>query len=501
MNSNFGSNQIDSLIMISNARGSHLFAKYGREESPVFKIKAVQNEFGKPKLRLAVMEVVYPQDLYRELDERAAVLKAINDKMVVVKETETTILFVPEMGQRVSTVELPEVDCICCKLGVKSPVFVKGDCSQPITGCVDVEGTCPARNFFFVCQKPRHGVLELDQNTGQWVYQSRCECYEKDTFEIVVWNVSGVWVTQRTIIDCEPQPEVIDVNVINPTLTIVAEYPIDVNVATIPPVVVRTEGESLAVDVVGVANVTIDGPVEVTGLDINFPETITVTTAEDLALAVSVTGVPTVTINGPLEVNGIEISNLDVKFPEVMTITTEGEAPLAVSVTGVSSVTLDGAVEVTGLDVKFPEVMTVTTAEGAPLSVSVAGVPSVTINGPIKLTPYGIYTASAELGDIPGGAEAQALFDTSKSIDQTIFVKIRPTGVTASIQPIVVPAGDTETYALGDPIQQNSNFAFINTTPASKVGVKVTNLDTSASASTLSNPVITIESHEPIEKG
>ncbi|MCU7210152.1 hypothetical protein NEH72_09895, partial [Turicibacter sp. 1E2] len=150
---------------------------------------------------------------------------------------------------------------------------------------------------------------------------------------------------------------------------------------------------------------------------------------------------------------------------------------------------------------KFPEVMTVTTAEGAPLSVSVAGVPSVTINGPIKLTPYGIYTASAELGDIPGGAEAQALFDTSKSIDQTIFVKIRPTGVTASIQPIVVPAGDTETYALGDPIQQNSNFAFINTTPASKVGVKVTNLDTSASASTLSNPVITIESHEPIEKG
>ncbi|MCU7210213.1 hypothetical protein NEH72_10280, partial [Turicibacter sp. 1E2] len=336
MNSNFGSNQIDSLIMISNARGSHLFAKYGREESPVFKIKAVQNEFGKPKLRLAVMEVVYPQDLYRELDERAAVLKAINDKMVVVKETETTILFVPEMGQRVSTVELPEVDCICCKLGVKSPVFVKGDCSQPITGCVDVEGTCPARNFFFVCQKPRHGVLELDQNTGQWVYQSRCECYEKDTFEIVVWNVSGVWVTQRTIIDCEPQPGVIDVNVINPTLTIVAEYPIDVNVATIPPVVVRTEGESLAVDVVGVANVTIDGPVEVTGLDINFPETITVTTAEDLALAVSVAGVPTVTINGPLEVNGIEISNLDVKFPEVMTITTEGEAPLAVSVTGVS---------------------------------------------------------------------------------------------------------------------------------------------------------------------
>ena len=538
MNSNFGNNQINSLIMISNARGSHLFAKYGRDESPIFKIKAVQTEFAKPKLRLTVMEVIYPRDLYRELDSRAAVLMAIKDGMAVVKETDTMITFIPEMGQRSIVVEIPEVDCECCKLIVESPVYVKGDCSQPIRGRVDVDGNCPARNLFYVCQKPRHGILDLDCETGEWVYQSRCEDPERDTFEIIVWNVSGGWATQRTMIACESQPEVIDVNILNTPLTIVAEYPIDVNVATLPPVVVRTEGEALAVDVVGMASVTIDGAVEVTGLNVEFPDVMTVTTAGDDALTVNVIGVPSVTIDGPVQVSGIEISGLeltfpdvmmvttagdgplavsvtgvptvtldgavtvtgvDIEFPDVMTVTTAGDGPLAVSVTGVPTVTLDGAVEVTGVDIKFPEIMTVTTVKDESLAVSVTGTPSVTIDGPVTLTPYGIYTASTELGDIAGGADAQALFDTSKSIDQTIFVKIRPEGVTASIQPIVIPAGDTETYALGDPIQKASNFAFINTTPASKVGVKVTNLGTGGAATPLSNPVVTIESHEPVE--
>ena len=538
MNSNFGNNQINSLIMISNARGSHLFAKYGRDESPIFKIKAVQTEFAKPKLRLTVMEVIYPRDLYRELDSRAAVLMAIKDGMAVVKETDTMITFIPEMGQRSIVVEIPEVDCECCKLIVESPVYVKGDCSQPIRGRVDVDGNCPARNLFYVCQKPRHGILDLDCETGEWVYQSRCEDPERDTFEIIVWNVSGGWATQRTMIACESQPEVIDVNILNTPLTIVAEYPIDVNVATLPPVVVRTEGEALAVDVVGMASVTIDGAVEVTGLNVEFPDVMTVTTAGDDALTVNVIGVPSVTIDGPVQVSGIEISGLeltfpdvmmvttagdgplavsvtgvptvtldgavevtgvDIKFPDVMMVTTAGDGPLAVSVTGVPTVTLDGAVEVTGVDIKFPEIMTVTTVKDESLAVSVTGTPSVTIDGPVTLTPYGIYTASTELGDIAGGADAQALFDTSKSIDQTIFVKIRPEGVTASIQPIVIPAGDTETYALGDPIQKASNFAFINTTPASKVGVKVTNLGTGGAATPLSNPVVTIESHEPVE--
>ncbi len=499
MNSNFGNNQINSLIMISNARGSHLFAKYGRDESPIFKIKAVQTEFAKPKLRLTVMEVIYPRDLYRELDSRAAVLMAIKDGMAVVKETDTMITFIPEMGQRSIVVEIPEVDCECCKLIVESPVYVKGDCSQPIRGRVDVDGNCPARNLFYVCQKPRHGILDLDCETGEWVYQSRCEDPERDTFEIIVWNVSGGWATQRTMIACESQPEVIDVNILNTPLTIVAEYPIDVNVATLPPVVVRTEGEALAVDVVGMASVTIDGAVEVTGLNVEFPDVMTVTTAGDDALTVNVIGVPSVTIDGPVQVSGIEISGLELTFPDVMMVTTAGDGPLAVSVTGVPTVTLDGAVEVTGVDIKFPDVMTVTTVKDESLAVSVTGTPSVTIDGPVTLTPYGIYTASTELGDIAGGADAQALFDTSKSIDQTIFVKIRPEGVTASIQPIVIPAGDTETYALGDPIQKASNFAFINTTPASKVGVKVTNLGTGGAATPLSNPVVTIESHEPVE--
>ena len=764
MNSNFGNNQINSLIMISNARGSHLFAKYGRDESPVFKIKAVQTEFAKPKLRLTVMEVIYPRDLYRELDARAAVLMAIKDGMAVVKETDTMITFIPEMGQRSIVVEIPEVDCECCKLIVESPVYVKGDCSQPIRGRVDVDGNCPARNLFYVCQKPRHGVLDLDRETGEWVYQSRCEDPERDTFEIIVWNVSGGWATQRTVITCERQPEVIDVNIVNTPLTIVAEYPIDVNVATLPPVVVRTEGEALAVDVVGMASVTIDGAVEVTGVNVEFPDVMTVTTAVDDALTVSVTGVPSVTIDGPVQVAGIEISGLeisgleltfpdvmtvttaedaplsvsvvgvpsvtvegvvevtgvDVEFPDVMTVTTPEDAPLSVSVVGVPSVTVEGVVEVTGIDVEFPDVMTVTTpedaplsvsvvgvptvtidgvvnvafpdimavttpedeplsvsitgvqsvtfdgvvtvtgadvylpdlmkvttpegtplsvsvtgvpsvtidgfvsvefpdvmtvttaedaplsvsvaglpsvtidgavtvtgvdvefpdvmtvttaedaplsvsvaglpsvtidgpvtitglditipetmmvttaedaplsvsvaslpsvtldgpvtvtglditipdimtvttAENAPLSVSVTGLPSVTIDGPVKISPYGLYSVSTDLPEIAPNSSEQALFDTAHSIDQTVFVKL-PAGVTATIQPIVVPKGETETYALGDPIEKTSNFAFTNTTPASKVGVQVGNPGTTA----LTGARVTVESHEPITRG
>ncbi len=598
MNSNFGNNQINSLIMISNARGSHLFAKYGRDESPVFKIKAVQTEFAKPKLRLTVMEVIYPRDLYRELDARAAVLMAIKDGMAVVKETDTMITFIPEMGQRSIVVEIPEVDCECCKLIVESPVYVKGDCSQPIRGRVDVDGNCPARNLFYVCQKPRHGVLDLDRETGEWVYQSRCEDPEGDTFEIIVWNVSGGWTAQRTVIACERQPEVIDVNIVNTPLTIVAEYPIDVNVATLPPVVVRTEGEALAVDVVGMASVTIDGAVEVTGVNVEFPDVMTVTTPEDAPLSVSVVGVPTVTIDGvvnvafpdimavttpedeplsvsitgvqsvtfdgvvtvtgadvylpdlmkvttpegaplsvsvtgvpsvtidgfvsvdfpdvmtvtiaedaPLSVSvaglpsvtidgAVTVTGVDVEFPDVMTVTTAEDAPLSVSVASLPSVTLDGPVTVTGLDITIPDIMTVTTAENAPLSVSVTGLPSVTIDGPVKISPYGLYSVSTDLPEIAKNSSEQALFDTANSIDQTVFVKL-PAGVTATIQPIVVPKGETETYALGDPIEKTSNYAFTNTTPASKVGVQVGNPGTTA----LTGARVTVESHEPITRG
>ena len=412
MNSNFENNQIDTLVMISNARGSHLFAKYGRDESPVFKIKAIHNEYGKQKIQLAVMEVVYPKALYQELNSRAAVLKAIHDGMVVVKETQTTITFIPEMGQRGMSVDLPEVDCGCCELIVKSPVYVGGDCCHPITGCVEVDGNCPARNWFFVSKEPSQGLLDLNQETGEWSYQTTVNGLERDTFEVVVWNVAGAWAMQRTIVTCQPQPEVMKVDIINDKLTVQVEEPLDVNVATIPPVVVRTESEALAVDVVGMATVTIEG-----------------------------------------------------------------------------------AVEVTGIDIEIPEVMTVTTAEDAPLAVAVQGVPVVTIDGPIQLNPYTVYSASKTLSDIASPNSQQALFDTSKAIDQTIFIKI-PSGVTMMIQPLVAPTGSTDVYALGDPIEKTSNFAFINTSPASKVGVEVSNPST-----TPADVVVTIESHEPISQG
>ncbi len=551
MNSNFENNQVNRLIMISNARGSHLFAKYGRDESPVFKIKAVQNDFGKSKLHLTVMEVIYPRDLYRELDARAAVLMAIKDGMVVVRETDTMITFVPEMGQRTQTVDIPEVDCECCKLRVESPVYVKGDCSQPIRGRVDVDGNCPARNLFYVCQKPCHGGLEVDRETGEWVYQSKCEDAEKDTFEIVVWNVSGGWTTQRTVIACQPQPEVIDVNILTTPLTIVAEYPIDVNVATLPPVVVRTEGEALAVDVVSMASVTIDGAVEVTGLNVEVPGTMTVTTAADDALAVSVSGVASVTIEGVVEVTGVEI-------PDVITVTTAVDDALVVSVSGVASVTIDGVVEVTGIeinipeiimvttvpddslsveinipeiimvttvpddslsvsvsgipsvtvagavvvtvpDIEIPEVMMVTTIPDQSLSVSVAGVASVTVPGVVEVTVSGPRIFGASYENIPplqpNGGWYKVLFDTAHSYAQTIYIE-NPNYLPIQTQLMVsrCPSINCACF-LGEPTRGNSNFAFHNDTPASYVGVIVIN---ECPDQPLENLVIAMESHEPV---
>ncbi len=217
----------------------------------------------------------------------------------------------------------------------------------------------------------------------------------------------------------------------------------------------------------------------------------TVTTAEDAPLSVSVAGLPSVTIDGAVTVTGV-----DVEFPAAMTVTTAEDAPLSVSVAGLPSVTLDGPVTVTGLDITIPDIMTVTTAENAPLSVSVTGLPSVTIDGPVKISPYGLYSVSTDLPEIAPNSSEQALFDTAHSIDQTVFVKL-PAGVTATIQPIVVPKGETETYALGDPIEKTSNFAFTNTTPASKVGVQVGNPGTTA----LTGARVTVESHEPITRG
>ncbi len=255
--------------------------------------------------------------------------------------------------------------------------------------------------------------------------------------------------------------------------------------------VTTAEDAPLSVSVAGLPSVTIDGAVTVTGVDVEFPDVMTVTTAEDAPLSVSVAGLPSVTLDGPVTITG-----LDITIPETMMVTTAEDAPLSVSVASLPSVTLDGPVTVTGLDITIPDIMTVTTAENAPLSVSVTGLPSVTIDGPVKISPYDLYSVSTDLPEIAPNSSEQALFDTANSIDQTVFVKL-PAGVTATIQPIVVPKGETETYALGDPIEKTSNFAFTNTTPASKVGVQVGNPGTTA----LTGARVTVESHEPITRG
>ncbi|MDD5984257.1 MAG: hypothetical protein PUC22_01775 [Turicibacter sp.] len=308
--------RIDDLIMISNSQGSYLFVNYNRDEdeSPVFKIRNSRVDYGQLQLQLVVMEVIYPIPLYHHESERANILHAIRDGLAVVKETNHIITFSVGRMHHIEEVDLNIIDCIQ-PIKVKSPIYVKGDCESGICGEVKVERRPRITYKYFLSLKPKSGCVELNNRTGSWRYEGRCDEVENDFFEITVWDGLGGYATQRIYIKCEQEEKPIGVNVLNVPLPIVAASPLpiwgDVRVINTP-----------SVSVVSLPEVTIASlpPVEVSGLvSVTVPEVVTVTVGQPID--VNVLTLPEVAI---ASLPAVEVSGLvSVTVPDGLTVSVE----------------------------------------------------------------------------------------------------------------------------------------------------------------------------------
>ena len=428
--------RIDDLIMISNSQGSYLFVNYNRDEdeSPVFKIRNSRVDYGQLQLQLVVMEVIYPIPLYHHESERANILHAIRDGLAVVKETNHIITFSVGRMHHIEEVDLNIIDCVQ-PIKVKSPIYVKGDCESGICGEVKVERRPRITYKYFLSLKPKSGCVELNNRTGSWRYEGRCDEVENDFFEITVWDGLGGYATQRIYIKCEQEEKPIGVNVLNVPLPIVAASPLpiwgDVRVINTP-----------SVSVVSLPEVTIASlpPVEVSGLvSVTVPEVVTVTVGQPIDVnvltlpevaiaslpAVEVSGlvsvtVPdglTVTVEQPIDVNvltlpevaiaslpAVEISGLvSVTVPDVLTVT--AEQPIDVNVLTLPEVTIASlpAVEVSGLvSVTVPDVLTVTAEQPIDVNVltlpevAIASLPAVEFSGLVSVTVPEVITVTVE---------------------------------------------------------------------------------------------------------
>ena len=363
--------RIDDLIMISNSQGSYLFVNYNRDEdeSPVFKIRNSRVDYGQLQLQLVVMEVIYPIPLYHHESERANILHAIRDGLAVVKETNHIITFSVGRMHHIEEVDLNIIDCVQ-PIKVKSPIYVKGDCESGICGEVKVERRPRITYKYFLSLKPKSGCVELNNRTGSWRYEGRCDEVENDFFEITVWDGLGGYATQRIYIKCEQEEKPIGVNVLNVPLPIVAASPLpiwgDVRVINTP-----------SVSVVSLPEVTIASlpPVEVSGLvSVTVPEVVTVTVGQPID--VNVLTLPEVAI---ASLPAVEVSGLvSVTVPDVLTVTVE--QPIDVNVLTLPEVAIASlpAVEISGLvSVTVPDVLTVTAEQ--PIDVNVLTLPEVTI--------------------------------------------------------------------------------------------------------------------------
>ena len=387
--------RIDDLIMISNSQGSYLFVNYNRDEdeSPVFKIRNSRVDYGQLQLQLVVMEVIYPIPLYHHESERANILHAIRDGLAVVKETNHIITFSVGRMHHIEEVDLNIIDCVQ-PIKVKSPIYVKGDCESGICGEVKVERRPRITYKYFLSLKPKSGCVELNNRTGSWRYEGRCDEVENDFFEITVWDGLGGYATQRIYIKCEQEEKPIGVNVLNVPLPIVAASPLpiwgDVRVINTP-----------SVSVVSLPEVTIASlpPVEVSGLvSVTVPEVVTVTVGQPIDVnvltlpevaiaslpAVELSGTPTVTFDQPIEVT-TGTTPLAVTVSEAVEVTI-ASLP-AVEISGTPTVTFDQPIEVTTgttpLAVTVSEVVEVTIASLP--AVEISGTPTVTFDQPVEV--------------------------------------------------------------------------------------------------------------------
>ena len=522
--------RIDDLIMISNSQGSYLFVNYNRDEdeSPVFKIRNSRVDYGQLQLQLVVMEVIYPIPLYHHESERANILHAIRDGLAVVKETNHIITFSVGRMHHIEEVDLNIIDCVQ-PIKVKSPIYVKGDCESGMCGEVKVERRPRITYKYFLSLKPKSGCVELNNRTGSWRYEGRCDEVENDFFEITVWDGLGGYATQRIYIKCEQEEKPIGVNVLNVPLPIVAASPLpiwgDVRVINTP-----------SVSVVSLPEVTIASlpPVEVSGLvSVTVPEVVTVTVGQPIDVnvltlpevtiaslpAVEISGTPTVLINStnvltvtipevvevcivntdlsvvvatvivdPLidanvislpevaiaSLPAVEVSGLvSVTVPDVLTVT--AEQPIEVNVLTLPEVAIASlpAVEVSGLvSVTVPEVITVTVEQ--PIDVVVI----TTITTVADLNAYNYYETPLTSLYVPVAASAAVIYDISRSIDQTIFTHLA-SGDSVIAQIIISPTSNPDYFYPGGITQELSvtspNYPFVSNYFGRYLGVSFSN--------------------------
>ena len=440
------------LIMISNAHGSYLFAECGRNESPIFKIREIQPEYGQVQLHLTVMEVSYPNCLLHSGNNRANILYAIREGLAVVKESDSVITFTLGKGQRIEKVQLKEIKEYH-PITVKSPIYVKGDCQEGIEGAVKVQGHCPYPNAFFLTKRPKKGTVKLNAKTGEWIYQSNEACDEQDTFEISVWNFAGGCATQCIYVSCEQSREPVDVNITNVPLPVIVtnpvpvfgdvrvintptvniDEPIDVNVLTIPevtiaslppveisgtPTVIIDSAETLSVTIPGVVEVCIiDAELTVLVETVVFNQVITadvislpeVTIANELTIAslpsvtisgtipvtgtVGITGTPTVLVGNPVSISGTPTVVISTTVPVTGTVGITGTPTVLVGnpvlISGTPTVAISGTVPVAG-NVGITGTPTVLVGN----SITVGSLPAVSLSGTPTVSVTGLISVT-----------------------------------------------------------------------------------------------------------
>ena len=389
--------RVDDLIMISNSQGSYLFANYNRDrdESPVFKIRNSRADYGQLQLQLVVMEVIYPIPLFHHESERANILHAVRDGLAVVRETDNIITFSVGRMHRIEEVDLKTIDCVQ-PIRVKSPIRVEGDCENGISGEVKVERGPRVPYQYFLSMRPRYGSVQLNNRTGNWQYEGRCDEVENDVFEITVWDGLGGYATQRIYIKCEEEESPSDVNIVNLPLPMVAAAPLpifgDVRVINTPNVSISgiptvnlasgtiTVNIGPAIEISGIVSVTLNNPVQVTGVVDLGP-----------TAAVAISGVPTVILDAASAIS------LSVAEPLEVTGVVDLGPSAAVAISGVPTVILDAASAIS-LSVTEPLEVTGAVDLGPTAAVAISGIPVISISGVDTSTGFVPVTGLLEFG-------------------------------------------------------------------------------------------------------
>ncbi len=427
--------RVDDLIMISNSQGSYLFANYNRDrdESPVFKIRNSRADYGQLQLQLVVMEVIYPIPLFHHESERANILHAVRDGLAVVRETDNIITFSVGRMHRIEEVDLKTIDCVQ-PIRVKSPIRVEGDCENGISGEVKVERGPRVPYQYFLSMRPRYGSVQLNNRTGNWQYEGRCDEVENDVFEITVWDGLGGYATQRIYIKCEEEESPSDVNIVNLPLPMVAAAPLpifgDVRVINTPNVSISgiptvnlasgtiTVNIGPAIEISGIVSVTLNNPVQVTGvvdlgptaavaisgvptvildaasaISLSVAEPLEVTGVVDLGptAVVAISGVPTVILDAASAIS------LSVAEPLEVTGVVDLGPSAAVAISGVPTVILDAASAIS-LSVAEPLEVTGVVDLGPTAAVAISGVPVISISGVDTSTGFVPVTGLLEFG-------------------------------------------------------------------------------------------------------